>query len=52
MENNIGKQMDCLFAWAEFYSNSKNLETPTNANNKAFTKIQKDILKLKKQLID
>jgi hypothetical protein len=50
--NDKGKQMECLFAWAEFYSNSKNLAVPVVANFEAFNKTKEKILKLKTELID
>jgi hypothetical protein len=50
--NDKGKQMECLFAWAEFYSNSKNLEVPSVPNTLKFNQIQKDINSLRKDLID
>ena len=46
------KKLETAFAWAEFYSNSKNLETQTRPNQEAFNKVQKEIIKLKKELID
>jgi hypothetical protein len=50
--NDKGKQMECLFAWAEFYSNSKNLELPSVPNMLKFNQIQRDINILRKELID
>lgn len=46
------KQLECLIAWAQFYSNHKNLATPTNRDEIKFNKLQKEIEKLKTQLID
>lgn len=50
--NDKGKQMECLFAWAEFYSNSKNLEVASVPNTLKFNQIQRDINILRKELID
>jgi hypothetical protein len=50
--NDKGKQMECLFCWAEFYSNSKNLEVPSVPNTLKFNQIQRDINILRKELID
>ncbi len=46
------KQLEVLFCWSEFYSNSKNLAVPVVANFEAFNKTKEQILKLKTELID
>lgn len=46
------KKLECLFAWAEFYSNGKNLAVPTNREEAKFNKVQEQIYNLKKQVID
>ena len=51
MENNF-KKLECLFAWSEFYANSKNLAVPTNQEKAKVLKLQKEINKLRTQLID
>lgn len=45
------KELECLFAWAELFSNSKNLAVPIVPNEAAFKKTQKQILTLKDELI-
>jgi hypothetical protein len=46
------KKLECLFAWNDFYANSKNLAVPTNQEKEKLYKVQKEINKLKKELID
>jgi hypothetical protein len=46
------KKLEILFCYAEFYSNSKNLEVPSVPNTLKFNQIQKDINNLRKDLID
>lgn len=52
MQQSKFKKLECLFAWAEFYSNGKNLAVPTNRDEVKFAKVQKDINEIKKQVID
>lgn len=48
-----GKQLECLFAWAAFYSNNvKLLATPTFANMTKYNKVQKEINIIRKEMID
>ena len=47
-----GKQMECLFAWAEFSSNSKNVEVASVPKNLKFNQLQRDINNLRTELID
>ena len=46
------KKLEILFCYAEFYSNSKNLELPSVPNTLKFNQIQRDINILRKELID
>ena len=34
------KELECLFAWAKFYGNAKDLAVPTQFNQDAFEKVQ------------
>lgn len=52
MKKNKYKEIECLFAWATFYSNGKNLAIQTLPNLDKFEKTQKQIEKLKKEIID
>jgi len=52
MYNSKFKTLECLFAWLEFYSNSKALEVNTQFNQIMFNKTKKQIQNLRKQLID
>jgi hypothetical protein len=38
--DNAYKELECLFAWAKFYGNAKDLAVPTQFNQQAFEKIQ------------
>ncbi len=46
------QKLECLFAWSEFYANSKNLAVPTNPDKLKLNKVKIEIDKLKAQLID
>lgn len=46
------KKIECLFAWAAFYSNGKTLAVQTNRDEVKFAKVQKEINELQKQVID
>lgn len=52
MKKNKYKELECLFAWATFYSNGKNLAIQTLPNLEKFDKIQIQIEKIKKEIID
>lgn len=52
MQKTKFKELECLFAWAEFYSNSKTLATPTQFNLSMYNNAKKQIQKLQKQIID
>ncbi len=52
MQESKFKKLECLFAWAQFYSNGAPLKVPTNRDEVKFAKVQKEINDLKKQLID
>lgn len=50
MRETVYKKLECLFAWKHFYSNSKMLEVPTLPNKQLADKVDKQIIKLEKQI--
>lgn len=52
MQESKFKKLESLFAWAEFYSNGKNLAVPTNPDKEKFNKVQKQIFEVKNKVID
>jgi hypothetical protein len=52
MKKNKYKELECLFAWAAFYSNGKNLAVETLPNQEKFNIVKKQIDNLKKEIID
>lgn len=50
MRETAHKKLECLFAWATFYSNGKTLHRPTLPNRYLFDKTQKQIIQLEKQI--
>jgi len=52
MQESKFKKLENLFSWAMFYSNGKSLAVQTNRDEVKFTKVQKEINDLKKQVID
>ena len=50
MTESSHKQLECLFAWAAFYSNALILAKPAIYNKEMFNRTQKQIVQLEKQL--
>lgn len=50
-EYNVNKKkLECLMAWAQYYSNAKSLAVPVIPNMKAYMEVQKEIEALKKEM--
>ena len=52
MQESKFKELEILFCWGEFYSNSKNLAVPTNQDKEKINQVKKQINDLKQQIID